>query len=354
VIRESLPVRLLLRASSALALPRLGDALSPPRLKVLMYHGVVADDRSQRPDRSAGVVNRYGYNVPVRRFEEQVAYVARRCRAVSLDDVLEGRLSASRVNVLLTFDDGYENNYTRALPVLDKHRVPALYALPTGFVDGRQPLWNDVLEHAVERSDRGEVTLEWDGEEASFDLASPGGRAGALVWLMRRAATCDPLRRSALLAGAGEALGVDGSGDAMFATPDYRPLDAEQIRELACGGLVELASHSVSHFMMARLPAELKRRELEESKRRIETLTGRPCRAFCVPGGSYDEELLDLAEELGYRAVLTSDWGWADPSARTLDRCGIFAGYDRHRFADEVHGPVVASLLTLRRALRGH
>ena len=312
-----------------------------------MYHGVTAGDAYE------GVVNHYGYNVPRRLFAEQVAYVASRCNPVSLTDVLDRRLSKRRVNVLLTFDDGYENNFTCAFPVLETYGVPALFALPTGFVCDRRPLWNDVIESAVQESGEGEVTVRWECDESSFDLRSRGGRTAALRWLMRQAVTADPRRRDALVRGALGALAVDPDAGAMFENADYRPLEAEQIRALAASGLVELASHSVSHFMMARLPSELKRRELEESKRRVESLSGRPCRAFCVPGGSYDGEMLELAKQAGYQAVLTSDWGWADASAPTLNRCGIFASHDRHRFVDEVHGPVVASLLTLRRALRG-
>ena len=347
MIRQSPLVRLLLTGSHVLRLPRLGDRLSGRRLRVLMYHGVTATEDYP------GVTNHYGYNLPRRLFEEHIAYLAKHCHPVSLDDVLAGRLASDRVNVLVTFDDGYENNFSSAYPVLERYGVPALFALPTGFVCGREPLWNDLIERAVVATSRSEVTIDWDGDRKHFDLGGPTSRAGLLVWLMRRAAVIDPERRGELVATACEALDVDPERPAPFDNEDYRPLEEGQIRSMAAGGLAEFASHSVSHYMMAGLPSDVKRRELEVSRQAVEELTGRRCRAFCVPGGSYDEELVSQAGEVGYEAVLTSDWGWADSAAPTLNRCGIFASYDEPRFVDEVHGPVVASLLSLRRALRG-
>lgn len=347
MIRESLPVRLLLRGSGTLGLPRLSASVGGRRLRVLMYHGVSVCRTFQ------GVVNHFGYNVPSAAFASQVDYLVEHCNPVSLSDVLAGRLAARRTNVLLTFDDGYENNFESAFPILQRHEVAALFALPTGFVCDRQPLWNDRLEAAVARTARSEVRLDWDGEEARFELAREAGRVELLLWLMRRAVAVEPDRRADLVALAADALEVEVGAEAMFADPDYRPLRAEQIHSMAASGLAQFASHSVSHFMMARLSASQRRRELERSKQAVEALSGAPCRAFCVPGGSYDTELVQAAHDVGFEVVLTSDWGWTDPEAPTWNRCGIFAGWDAYRFADEVHGPVVRSLVAVRRAVRG-
>lgn len=311
-----------------------------------MYHGVTGAEGF------TGVVNHYGYNVPAASFVAQVTYIEEHCNPVSLADIVTGRLSTDRTNVLLTFDDGYENNFTCAQPVLERFGVPALFALPTGFVCRGEPLWNDVIEAAVGASSRPSVRLSWDGEEDRFDLDRAGGRTELLLWLMRRAVGSEPQRRDDLIGMALGELEVEVASEVMFENADYRPLQGDQIRRMVDSGLAEFASHSVSHFMMAGLQRDAKRRELEESKLEVEALTGCPCRAFCVPGGSYDDELVEEAHSVGYEVLLTSDWGWADPTAQTLNRCGIFASYDRFRFADEIHGPVVRSLVALRRAVR--
>lgn len=347
MIRETSLVRLLLATSWLLRLPWLSDRLPGVRLRVLMYHGVPGEEPR------GAVRNHYGYAVPRDRFAQQVEYLAGHCRLVSLDEIVAGDLSRRRTNVLLTFDDGYENNFTQAFPVLERCRAPALFALPTAFVERREPLWNDRLEAAVERTRVDRLEIEWEGEGERFDLRRPGQRVALLTWLMRRAVATAPERRGALVERAWEVLEVADGPESLFDDPDYRPLAPAQIARMVASGRAEFACHGVNHFMMAALEPAAQRRELEESKAVVERLSGRPCRAFCVPGGSYDGSLLDEAEAAGLPIVLTSDWGWAEPRARTLGRCGIFADYDRLRFADEVHGPVVRSLVALRRRLRG-
>jgi peptidoglycan/xylan/chitin deacetylase (PgdA/CDA1 family) len=344
---DSLGLRVLLRGWRALGLQRLAATAGAGRLRVLMYHGV--SSRSDFP----GVRNPFGYNLSAAELAAQVEYLVRRCRTVSLGDVLAGRLATRRTNVLLTFDDGYENNFRCAFPLLERHGVPALFALPTAFVAARTPLWNDLLEAAVERTRQAEVRLEREGERATFDLARPGERRELLRWLMRRAVAAAPQRRDAFVAWALERLEVALAPEQLFADPDYRPLAPAQIRAMAASGLAEFASHSVSHPMMARLGAAERRRELEVSKAAVEELSGAPCRAFCVPGGSYDGALLELVREVGFEVVLTSDPGWTDVAAPAWSRRGVFSGWDRARFADEVHGPVVRSLAAIRRAASG-
>ena len=71
---------------------------------------------------------------------------------------------------------------------------------------------------------------------------------------------------------------------------------------------------------------------------------------LCLPGGSYDSEVLDEAFEAGYECVLTSDSGAVENGKRVLNRNGVFREQNIHRFADMVHGPVLKTIAATRRA----
>jgi peptidoglycan/xylan/chitin deacetylase (PgdA/CDA1 family) len=339
------PLARVLGVSRALGGPRVWDAVRGGRVRILMYHGV------PKKQRFTGVENHYGYNVPLAELEAQLAYLAARCRVVSLGDFTARRgLESRRTNVVLTFDDGYENNYTNALPVLERLGLPALFAVTTAFVLEREPLWNDVVEYAVRHTRRERVTLALCGETRTFALAPQGapgatgaagaadGRLALYNWLLRLCVQIDQLRRAELLERALFELEVERS--AVLSDPDYRPLSPEQIQRLAGGGLVEIASHSVHHYLLAKLPREQVRREVRESKAALEALTGRPVRAFCLPGGSADRGVLDEIFAAGYEVVLTSEAGTVSPEQRVLKRCGIFSQERADWFVDQVHGPV--------------
>ena len=324
--------------------PSLWDFLTGVRCTILMYHGVPA--RSQFDD----VVNHYGYNVPNTEFERHLDYLQQRCNVISLRDLLaEKNLSRSKTNVVITFDDGYENNCTNAFAELSRRGLPAVFALPTAFAPGREPLYNDVVEYGIHESERDDVQFRWEEQDVAFSLRDFGGRLSLYNWLMHHCVQIDQARRQTLIETALQALEVSVDSDQLFENDDYRPMTEEQIARMAESDLVEFASHSVHHYLLAKASSEQKRVELDESKREIERITGSPCTAFCVPGGSYDDEMLEFAFELGYECVLTSDVGTVRPGQRVFNRNGVFHR-DVYWFADVVHGPVYRLLGATRRA----
>lgn len=344
---ESPTVRRLLGASSKLGAPRVWDLLRGGRVKILMYHGIPSRERFE------GVENYYRYNVPVAEFERHMAYLKRNCNVISLQDFRSERgLSASKTNIVITFDDGYENNCTNAFPILEKFELPAVFALTTGFVGGREPLYNDLVEYAVQHCERSSVTLEWEGETYHYGLEDFGARLRFYNWAMRLCVTIGQERRAELIETIIAATGVEASADALFGHLDYRPLTRKQVTEMARSPLVEFAAHSVHHYLLAHLQSENKRRELVESRAGVEELTGGACRTFCVPGGAYDREVLDEATAAGYDCVLTSDVGPAVRGNTVLRRYGIFSREDMGWFTDVVHGPVF-ELLEKAREVRG-
>lgn len=333
----------LLGASRHLGLPRVWDLLRGGRVRVLMYHGVPAKDRFE------GVENHYRYNVPLAEFERHMEYLAERCKVVSLRDLLAARgLDSRRMNVVLTFDDGYENNATNALPVLERLGLPAVFALASAFVARREPLWNDVVEHAVRHAGPAPVELELDGQRRHFDPSTPAGRLELYNALLRACVRIEQERRDEVLDAALEALGGTRAG--VLADPDYRPLTPEQVARLGRSELVEVASHSVHHYLLGKLPPERVRAEVREARATLEELSGGPVTAFCMPGGSYDQRVLSEIFDAGHDVVLTSDLGTVSPEQRVLKRCGIFSRDSMHWFVDQVHGPVQEVVEVTQRA----
>ncbi len=68
-------------------------------------------------------------------FEANLRFLKRNTNVVSLDDFYSGRLSSEKINVAITFDDGYRSWVTDALPILNKLGLPATFFVSSGFVD---------------------------------------------------------------------------------------------------------------------------------------------------------------------------------------------------------------------------
>ncbi|MEM7199694.1 MAG: polysaccharide deacetylase family protein [Planctomycetota bacterium] len=340
-------LRGLLGASYGCGGPRVWDLLRGGRTKILMYHGVLGEPGA------GGVENLYGYNVPVDEFERHCSYLARRCNVISLRDFLAGEgLASRRTNVVLTFDDGYRNNYTRALPVLERFGLPATFALTTGFVLRREPLYNDLVELAIQRSTCSSVELVLGGAPRTFALGDLAGKVELYNYLMYECVRMPQEERDMFVRDACARLSVEIDAEAMLGRENYAPLAPEDVRAMAQSPLVELASHTRRHFLLSRAATETKRLELVESKREVEAMAGGnvECTSFCVPGGAWDREMVELADAAGYRAILTSDIGVATRGDVVLRRNGVFHQPDLHWFADMVHGPVQEFVGLARRA----
>lgn len=97
---------------------------------MLMYHEVVEVEERARQVRRTNPA----YTVTVGRFREQMAWLAGNgYRALSLDDLLDPACRLEK-SVVITFDDGWENNYTHALPILREFGLTATIFVVTGFI----------------------------------------------------------------------------------------------------------------------------------------------------------------------------------------------------------------------------
>jgi peptidoglycan/xylan/chitin deacetylase (PgdA/CDA1 family) len=86
--------------------------------------------------------------------------------------------------------------------------------------------------------------------------------------------------------------------------PGY--LSESQLRELSALGF-EIGSHSMTHAYLTDLDDAALRREMVDSKLRLEQIIGKPVEHFSCPGGRYDSRVAKIARAAGYRTVATSD-----------------------------------------------
>jgi peptidoglycan/xylan/chitin deacetylase (PgdA/CDA1 family) len=83
-----------------------------------------------------------------------------------------------------------------------------------------------------------------------------------------------------------------------------RLMTVEQLRHES-GGNIAIGSHTQTHPVLPELSREQIRWELAESKRNLETMTGRPVVDLALPHGACDDVVLDVAREVGYERIYT-------------------------------------------------
>jgi peptidoglycan/xylan/chitin deacetylase (PgdA/CDA1 family) len=271
---------------------RIRDAWRSSSL-VLLYHRVATVPHDP-----------WGLCVRPAHFEEHLAVLARRRVVGPLAElvaaVARGRRQARRV--VLTFDDGYAEVASRAVPALERHGLPATVFVTTDAIDGEREFWWDELERIV--LDRQVGAGNAERIELYHALHTSLARLG-------------PTARRACLARL-----LEWAGEAPLPRQSHRPLDVAGVRVLAASPCVTLGAHSVHHPYLSRLPEAEQRAEVVESRRRLEDVSGRPVVDFAYPHGDHDQRTIALVRAAGYRSACSTHaaTAWARSDVFALPR----------------------------------
>jgi peptidoglycan/xylan/chitin deacetylase (PgdA/CDA1 family) len=261
------------------------------RLLVLGYHNVASTWRW--PATSGG---------GPRNFTRQMTVLAKVANVVPLDaalaDLAAGRPLPPRA-VAITFDDGYRDNLTHAVPVLRRLGLPATVFLVPGFLSHKVHAWWERLGWAL-RTTR-VPSVEVDG--AVLPLGDDAARARALDVIEASLKRDDLATRHERLDRLVDALEPDGDPH-----PGELFMDWDEARELVAAGLA-IGSHTMSHAILARETAAEQQADLRESKELLERELGVVIHTLAYPNGQaddYDTTTIDAARAAGYSHAVTT------------------------------------------------
>lgn len=280
-----------LRAASALAMP--GAA-------ILMYHSVM-DQPEQHGASFGGIIHSTSV------FAGQMEVLARQYHPVAFDDlveILDGRKSLPRRAVLVTFDDGYADNYEIAAPVLNRYGIPAAFYVVVNSIATGQPPWPIRVRHAF-LSTRTEIWT--DSAARRWPLAKPDERLEAF------AAACAQCGRLAGELQENTVVAIEKQLDSTPYAPHQRLMMSwEQLHALRKQGHV-VGSHTLSHPNLAHLAEREAEQELWTSKQKLEQQLSEPIQHFSYPHPVLDPHCTDettmLSQRVGYRTAVTTRRG---------------------------------------------
>lgn len=233
--------------------------------------------------------------VPPDLFERQIAWLSRHFRFLSMDELVDCLQQQRRVpdnSVVLTLDDGFADNYTQALPILEKYRVPVTVYLVTDSIDTGELPWPQRLAWVLARTRIETIQLTIPTRQR-LSLCTLPERKHALKLIKDLRKQLPMSQQLALFNSVVDQCGIP--------TPKDRMLSWDQVQEMRQRG-VTFGSHTVHHPFMKSLPLEDARWQLEQSKRVLEARLGERVRHFCFPHGSYGETVGRMAQAVGYES----------------------------------------------------
>ncbi len=249
------------------------------RLTILMYHRVLPGELCKNYPLQSLVI-------PSEVFNAQMEYLAENYTVLPISEalmLLNNKESTKKPIVSVTFDDGYEDNYTIAAPILEKIGVKGTFFITSGFVIERSPQWFDraALLNLV-RND-------------SVDIS---------VWM-------ENLKRMPSRQRMDFIEKLENSLSYSLDYSNFLPMTKKQIKELDDRGH-EIASHTVSHQIVTQLDNETLVRELDDSAAAIQSWIGHEITGFCYPNGNHDLRVEEAVARAGYKYACTTEEGVND------------------------------------------
>ena len=242
-------------------------------LLVLNYHRVG----------SAGdaVFDRKLWSANVEQFDEQVGYLKKCFDIVSPSDLPDVFRAKRGQFVMLTFDDGYRDNYEAAFPVLQTHGVLATFFVATGFID-RQPMaWWDAIASILRTTPHTSLPANrWFPEGLDLTGRARGEAIQQTLDVFKSLPNVEAVEMLEDLAAE--------AGDESVNTPCPELwMTWDMIREMQHAGMT-IGGHTVSHPILSRLSPEGQDREIQHCAERLEQELGVPAKAFSYPVGGVD------------------------------------------------------------------
>jgi len=245
--------------------------------------------------------------------DAQIAFLKKQTRLVTLNDVMEAADNRAPLHgpcALITFDDGYLDNYGLAFPVLRSHGVQGVFFLPTSYVGtGKLPWW-DAIAYVVKHSIPRHFALSYPSR-AEFDLnkepledilrrilamyKQPGVRGEALIADLERACRAQLPREDALRC---------------F-------LNWDEARRMLREGMA-FGAHTHRHELLSKLPVDDQYFEVVESRRILEQNLGVPVQALAYPVGSrtsFSSDTVAMLKRADYRVAFSFYGGLNRPSS---------------------------------------
>lgn len=210
----------------------------------------------------------------------------------------------SGMSSVVTFDDGYIDNYTLAYPILKELCVPAIFFIPTSPINTRELGWWDIIAYLIKTSKK--KSIYYDNE--CFNLEAPKGVIRTFQKIMATKPHHETSNLITMLSSLCDVPLPD------IQTQSEELMSWDQIREISENN-ISIGSHSNRHLVLSTMSHHEQKDDLISSKLIIENNINKPVRTVAYPVGGYQHftrETLQLASECGYEAGFSFNTGVND------------------------------------------
>jgi peptidoglycan/xylan/chitin deacetylase (PgdA/CDA1 family) len=286
-----------------------------PKALVLMYHRI-----------TSLAIDPWQLAVTADHFDQHLEVLKKIGPVISTCSLVE-QLRTKKLkdhSIVITFDDGYFDNYENAFPLLKKHGLPATFFITTSQLGKKTEFWWDALESIIIHTPSlpGHISISMHGITIDYALQdevvltdatkkalenwralenqnSKRSRLYELLWQQMR--PLSSVQQEDILAYL-----QNWAGHVPERKENYAMSEAS-LKEMASHPLITVGGHTETHPDLACHKKDYQEYEVTENKKRLSNITGIPPECFAYPYGRYNQESTAAVKASGYKAAFTTN-----------------------------------------------
>ncbi len=261
-----------------------------------------------------------GMYVAVDTFRRQVLFLKENFNILPLTEVVDRVETGQSLGgcCSITFDDGWQDNFAHAFPILNKYKVPATVFLTSGFIGTTRLFWADELSYYLQHLDIETVIGQSLVLDRFFkEISRTVGRKARLEQAIEILKRYLPDEREDILA------------YLRTVHPAHPPkrflMSWDEAREMQASGMVSFGAHTANHVILNQVSIHQAEEEILCSRQQLENHLGRPIDLFAYPNGNFNKDLQAILKRHGFTGAVTTSKGWVGNETALLEipRIGI-------------------------------
>ena len=236
------------------------------------------------------------------KFKEQLVFLKKNYNLVSLDNLLSFEKN-KKASISITFDDGYKDNLTNALPILNELKVPAtIYVITKFFQNDLSVWWYELQDYIWEKSEN--IKFEYNKKNYDFPIKSNFEKWICFNKLKDIIKKFDKMEQNKFLS-----IVIKREERKQFKNIF---LSKEDLKLLCSNPLITIGAHTHNHLSLKNLKQNDCTEEIKTSKRILEDITGLKIKHFSYPYGTKSDagkREFKIVEDLGFSSAVTTTVG---------------------------------------------
>lgn len=276
---------------------------------ILVYHRVM-DKRNEKDIKdgedkgNSFLLDQSLISASPNNFDKQMQHLSRKYKVISLEEFIDScnrNVKLPKNSVVITFDDGYKDNYSYAYPILNRYGLRATIFLAAGAIEKEEMFWWDKVAYLISKSAAKDIAIERIGR---LSLKNMDERRKAIREVCLRLKDKNEKEKNSLIESLSKELGVKlpKKGLARQTLLTWKEID-----EMSKGG-ISFGAHTLTHPILTNMPIAEARNEIVLSKDAIEKAIKKRVMSFSYPNGyrcDFNEEIKEEVKRAGFECAVT-------------------------------------------------